>query len=148
MARITQRNLALKTLDTLLVKTMEHPPSASGRRKTRYFLRIWSFVAGQRYWSRPRSYKPVHYVSVIDDLLGISSDEFQFFWRMSVTEFGRLVDLYKDNDVFQPKGSRPPAEAKYQLAVFLYRLAHGHELKAIKRLFGISSGLLGGLDEI
>ena len=59
----------------------------------------------------------------------------------STTEFNRLVDRFGGDPVFKSAGRRPQAPPKYQLALFIHRLAHGYEVKAEARLFGVSGEL-------
>jgi hypothetical protein len=96
-------------------------------------------VQKQRYWTRPTSYERVHYHSIINRMLSSRPQTFRYLFRMTNTEFARLVEKYMDDEVFEAKGNRPPADPKYQLAVFIYRLAHGHEMQTVQLLFGISS---------
>jgi hypothetical protein len=84
----------------------------------------------------------VQYHSVIDEMLSSRPKEFKYLFRMTSSEFTHMVINYKDDAAFEVKGKSTPAEAKYQLSVFIYRLAHGHEMQTVQRLFGIFSEYL------
>jgi hypothetical protein len=54
---------------------------------------------------------------------------------MSAIEF--RVGLLGGDVVFPSRGRKPQALAELQLAVFVHRLAHGHDVKMISRLVNI-----------
>ncbi|WVO18233.1 hypothetical protein L204_105941 [Cryptococcus depauperatus] len=59
---------------------------------------------------------------------------------MSRTEFNGIVDRFGGDIAFLGTGRRKPAAPKYQLALAIHRLAHGHKVKSIAALFGVSAG--------
>jgi len=106
-----------------------------------------------RYWARPKTYKHARYAFHIDPLLSAPPREIKFLFRMSHPEYLRLVLRFGQGVVFQARSKRQPADPKYQLALFIYRLAHGISVSArgSKRrhthdvCFSIISGALGSI---
>lgn len=129
---------ALKFLDRMLVKLTYTPHSKRTRRHIAFISLLRRDLASKRYWERPQTYRAVHYRRSIDPLLSSSPNEFRFLFRMTRTEFDRLLRRFGGDDVFKSTGKRPQAPPMYQLALFIHRLAHGYELKAEARLFGVS----------
>ncbi|WVN89564.1 uncharacterized protein L203_104790 [Cryptococcus depauperatus CBS 7841] len=58
---------------------------------------------------------------------------------MSRTEFNDMVDRFGGDIAFLGTGREKPATPKYRLALAIHRLAHGHEVKSIAALFGMSA---------
>ncbi|WVN88582.1 uncharacterized protein L203_103793 [Cryptococcus depauperatus CBS 7841] len=56
---------------------------------------------------------------------------------MSRSEFNDVVDRFAKDVAFPRTEKRKPAASKYQLALTIHRLAHGHEIKTIAAPFGV-----------
>lgn len=97
-------------------------------------------IESQRYINRPKEYKKARSHSAIEELLASSTSAFCFLFRVTRSEFYRLVRRIEGYESLaqSPGPGRPPAPPHHQLALFLYRLSHSHEVKAISRLFAIS----------
>lgn len=134
----TPRARSLRILDRALTILASTLPSKAVRRRVRYLLALRRDIQLRRYWTRPTTYQPPRYIRTIDSLLETRPAEHRFLFRMTSSEFKRLVERFEGDIVFQQHGKRPPAPPKYQLALFIHRLAHGYEVQAEARLFGVS----------
>ena len=135
----SQLQQSLKILDRMAIGLLATPRSSATRRFLAFLSSQRDALEAERYWERPRSYQPAQYQSKIDLLLTATPHEFRFLFRMTSMEFARLVERFGGDEVFISTGRRPQAAPKYQIALFVHRLAHGHEVKTEARLFGISS---------
>jgi len=75
------------------------------------------------------------YASSVECLLSSSSRKFKSPFRRSQHEFLRLVQRFGHDINSQAQSKRKQTIAKDQLALFIYRLARGHEVRAVSRLF-------------
>lgn len=103
-------------------------------------LREQNLLLENRYVSRPTSYvrNPLDLVQVRRRPGDFPSDKFGY--RMTQSEFNRLLEMVGTHDVFNQGGpGRPQAHPAFQLAVYLHRLAHGLSLEAVSDMFSISS---------
>ena len=101
-------------------------------------------VASRRYLDRHpvcHTYQQHQYILQANARFpGIDSTHKQLF-RVTTSEFRRLVRLFGDDEVFVPRGRKPMAPAKLQLAVLLHRMAHGHSVAQIGLFFHLPGGL-------
>ncbi|OCF32668.1 hypothetical protein I316_05589 [Kwoniella heveanensis BCC8398] len=100
------------------------------------------------YLHRPLSYgqrRKGHWREAIDAIHKTPPEDFRRNMRISYYEFHTLLNLIKDNPIFQFKAGRPQAEPIYQLTVALYRLGtngNGANAFYMADKFEISEGTL------
>lgn len=66
-----------------------------------------------------------------------SEISFRATLRLSHTEFRELLRLFGGDDVFQSHGRRKQAPVELQMAVGLYRLAHGCSMEILGDRFNL-----------
>nr|ODO01196.1 hypothetical protein L204_01923 [Cryptococcus depauperatus CBS 7855] len=66
---------------------------------------------------------------------------FKHLFRMPRSEFNDVVDKFAKDIAFSRTEKRKPAASKYQLALTIHRLAHGHEIKTIAAPFGVPGAI-------
>jgi hypothetical protein len=125
MPTLPHRQAALKGIDRELAHSASAPRTKSIRRLVYFHLCLRREIVLRRYWARPKTYKHARYACHIDAVLSAPPREFKFLFRMSHPEYLRLVLRFGQDVVFHACCKRQPADPKYQLALFIYRLAHG-----------------------
>ncbi len=65
---------------------------------------------------------------------------FHINFRMTKTEFDRLVNLLKDHGVSR-SARKPQAPAAWQVGPLVHRLAHGSSVGLLKQAFGVAGEL-------
>ena len=143
----SQLHDSLKIMDRTQVKILSGPHTKAARQHLTLLSFLRDHLEAEQYWERPPTYRRVHYRIAINPLIASQPNEFKFLFRMSSSEFARLVTRFGCDEVFQTTGKRPQAPPKYQLALFIHHLAHGYKVRAEARLFGIS-GLYFSVDRI
>jgi hypothetical protein len=73
------------------------------------------------------------------ELINQAESEFRTSFRMTREDLDNLVEMFREDPVFVSRAKRPQSGVKLQLALIIYRLAHGHESGAIGRAFRCSS---------
>ena len=113
------------------------------------FLNQFGKAKRSRYLFRPSSYRKGDINKCLDDVLKsewLNDEEFLMEFRVSRTSFNLLVELIKDDEVFQP-GSRgtKPAPVEFQLLVLLRYLGlsgNGSSSRRMRNLTSRSDGRL------
>jgi len=72
--------------------------------------------------------------------LQYSEERFKKFFRMSKSNFDKLVNILKVNPIFHTNTFNKQINVNFQIAVFLRRLAIKGDIFTISSLFGISEG--------
>ena len=140
MPTYSHRALELRRIERSLESLVPLFPIKAARRLYLFYISLHDQITSKRYLERhPLSpvYQKHHYILHANSRFpGVDSNHKRFL-RVTTTEFGRLVDMFGDDEVFIPRGYKPMAPAKLQLAVLLNRLAHGESVPTIARQFNL-----------
>jgi len=125
MPTLSHRQARRKGIDRELAHLASAPRTKFIRRLVYFHLCLRREIVLRPYWARAKTYKHARYAFHVDTLLSAPPRESRFLFRMSHPECLRIVLRFGQDVVFQACSKRQPADPKYQLALFIYRLAHG-----------------------
>lgn len=112
----------------------------AARRAFVSMVKIEAIYLDNRYLDRSfktRTFYTRRSLTLIEEIrLPMGYKEHHRAFRMDKDEFQRLVDLVGHHEVFWARGNRPQTNAALQIAVFVFRLAHGHSVAEVGDRFG------------
>jgi len=138
MLTLSHRQAALKGIDRELTHLASAPRTKSIRRLVYFHFCLRREIMLRRYWAQ-RVPRPTSMLATRVTLIPCSPHPLASSYSSSACPTPNTCDLHFGQDVvLQACSKRQPADPKYQLALFIYRSAHGHEVSAIARLFDVS----------
>ena len=113
----------------------------------RHHYKILEQMKSKRYFFRSNKYRK-RKVFDFDDCISVNSTEynnteFLYMFRLQRESFLKLVDLIKDDTVFEPRPFKQARPVHHQLLVFLYRIGRegvAASLNAMSTFFKIGKG--------
>ena len=141
MPTYSYRARQLRRIERRLESLVPLFPIKAARRLYLFYISLHDQITSKRYLERhpifPVYQKHDYVLHANSQFPGVDSDHKRLL-RVTTTEFRRLVDMFGNDEVFIPRGNKPMAPAKLQLAVLLNRMAHGESVPTIARQFNLS----------
>ena len=139
------RSKVIRSLEPLILSQIPYRHREVNRRRLRVLIALCRHITSARYWDRfpvvdANLRHPSFYHHPIAITLERGTRHYHAF-RMDHAHLLDITRLFELDPIFQSKGRKPQAPPLYQIALFVFRMAHGHSMHVLESTFHISSSL-------
>ena len=137
------RSKAIRALEPLILSQIPYRHLELNRRRLRVLIALYRHITSARYWDRyPEVNANLEHPSFYHHPIAITLERgtrHYHAFRMDHAQLFDITSLFEHDPIFQSQGRKPQAPPLYQIALFVFRMAHGHTMHALESIFHISS---------